>query len=95
MPHLLNLIRLALRSLGLQVQDLSHAFAREDMVAAFDSFFKAQLRKQTAGSFERDIAVRSPTQYLIQQFVRASHEAGSLSNISRQRHQKQKGPPTL
>jgi hypothetical protein len=77
---LLYLIRLALRSLGLQVQDFDDAFTRIDVMTPSNSFLKTELFKYPGHSRERNIGVRIPAKYLIEQLCSAHHAEPILSH---------------
>jgi hypothetical protein len=57
MPDLLDLVRLALRSLRLQIQNLRDAGPRKDVIASLDSLLKTELGEQALHAGKKNIVV--------------------------------------
>jgi hypothetical protein len=57
--YLLDLVGFGLGALGLEIQDLGYPLFAEDMMTSLDPLVKAQVPKQAAEGFKRDVGVRS------------------------------------
>src|SRR5260370_5099348 len=73
MPYLFHLIGLALRTFWLKIQDFSNTLFRENMMAATESFFKAQPQEKLPHRAKRNIRIRVAAQDLFERFVGTRH----------------------
>ena len=62
MANLLHLVRLCVRTLRLQVQDLGHVLASKDVMATADALLEAEPVKEGAHTLEWDVRVRGATE---------------------------------
>src|SRR5208282_3984893 len=81
MANLLHLVRLALRALRLQIQDLFYAIPREDVVAPSNSLLKAKCFQDALHSCEWNICVSVSAEDLIENFFDTWHGAASLTQF--------------
>lgn len=79
MANLLDLIGLALRFVGLQIQDFHNPDLREDVMTPLDSFLESKLFEQATQSRKGDVRVGIALQYLLKHFFNSCHGARSLT----------------
>ena len=81
MANLLDLVRLALRALGMQIQDFFYAVSREDVMAPPDSLLKTKCFQNALHSSEWNVCVCVSAQDLIQNFFDTRHGEASLTQF--------------
>jgi hypothetical protein len=74
---LLNLIRLCLAAVWLEIEDFCHTIASEDVVIAADSLIEAQVVQQSAKVTKADIGVRIPSENSVQRLRDLTHSLSS------------------
>jgi len=62
--YLFDLIRFREGVFGLKIEDLSHYWMSEDVVAAFDSLCEAEARKKTTEIRKTDVCVRGASPHV-------------------------------
>jgi hypothetical protein len=81
MANLLHLIRLRKRTLGLEVEDLCDAIAREDVMAPADAFREFKAAEEIAQFGEPDVRIPGPLQHAKQD--RSGHTSIMNPPVSR------------
>jgi hypothetical protein len=78
---LLDLIHLGLTAAGLEVQDLRHAIAGEDVVVAPHTLDEAQMEQQGAKVIEAEVRVRRTAEDAIQGLRDLAHDVISVAFV--------------
>ncbi len=73
MPDLLHLIGFALRTFGLNIEDLRDSLSRENVMTAPNALFKTQSLEKLTHASKRNVRVGIAAQDLVENLLYASH----------------------